>query len=418
MRPRRVLFVAALSAVATVAVVAAANVRGWRALITSRLLRVENEPDVVPAPKGFQPHSPDEFSVSIFARGFKTPRWMAVAPNGDLFVADSAAGEVVVLPARNAPAERAKRRVFAGQLNLPFGIAFHDGYVYIAQTNRLVRFRFDPKTSDRLSGPETVLDLPGKGYHGHWTRSVMFSPDGSRMFVSVGSETNVSVESDARRAAILAALPDGAGVRVYASGLRNPVGLAIEPETGSLWAAVNERDNLGDETPPDYFTRVVDGGFYGWPYSYIGAHVDNRVPSRSDLVARAIVPDVLLSAHAAPIQAVFYTGSQFPERYRGGAFLAEHGSWNRRTRSGYDVVFVPFEHGRPSGTPTRFLSGFVPDPLGRQVYGRPTGVAVLDDGSLAIADDGGGIIWRVTYRASVPAAIGEDSADRRRLPPL
>jgi glucose/arabinose dehydrogenase len=299
------------------------------------------------------------------------------------------------VPGPAKPAEA--HRVFADHLKLPFGIAFHDAYVYVAATNEVLRFRYNPETSDRLGNAEHLVDLPGMGYNQHWTRSLAFSPDGKLLFISVGSQTHVAIESDPRRAAILVAGPDGKDLRVYAAGLRNAVGIAPDPTTGQLRAAVNERDDLGDDIPPDYFTHVVDGGFYGWPYSYTGAHVDQRVSPRPDFVAKAIVPDVLLGAHVAPLQFAFYEGEQFPAIYRHGAFIAEHGSWNRKLRNGYQVVFVPFRHGAPTGKPVPFLSGFVPDPAGPHVYGRPVGVAVASDGSLLISDDALRLIWRVSY---------------------
>ncbi len=387
----------AVVALGTVALLLLLNVGGWRARIQARLTRVGNPPVVVAAPPGFQPEVPAGFRVIVFARGFEEPRWLAVAPNGDVFVADSAAGQVIVLPGPQTQSESASRTVFADHLNLPFGIAFHGDYVYIANTNEVVRFRYDPQTSKRLGSAEHILDLPGMGYHQHWTRSLAFSNDGKQLFVSVGSQSNVAIESDSRRAAVLVADPDGHDARVYASGLRNAVGISCNPQTGQLWAAVNERDDIGDDVPPDYLTHVIDGGFYGWPYSYIGQHVDNRVAPRPDLVAKAIVPDVLLGAHVAPLQFVFYEGAQFPAAYRHGAFIAEHGSWNRRIRNGYQVVFVPFNNGEPSREPTTFFSGFVPDPKGKEVYGRPVGVAVAADGSLLISDDGGKLIWRVSF---------------------
>jgi glucose/arabinose dehydrogenase len=375
------------------------NVAGWRARIAARLLRVDNDPQVVSPGVSFQPKVPPGFSVSVFASEFQQPRWLAVAPNGDIFVADSAAGQIVALhdPQQHGAAE--SRDIFADHLNLPFGIAFWNDFVYVANTNEVVRFRYDPKTSKRLGDREHILDLPGMGYNQHWTRSLAFSPDGRQLFVSVGSQTNISIESDPRRAAILAAGPDGRNTRIYASGLRNAVGIAFNRQTGQLWSAVNERDDIADDVPPDYFTRVAENGFYGWPYSYIGPHVDNRVASRPDLVAKAIVPEVLLGAHVAPLQFEFYEGQQFPSIYRHGAFIAEHGSWNRRIRSGYQVVFVPFKVGSPAGQPTAFLTGLVPDPAGREVYGRPVGVAVAPDGSLLISDDGRKLIWRISYTA-------------------
>jgi glucose/arabinose dehydrogenase len=373
------------------------NLRGYRARILARLLRTNNWPVVVALPKNFQPQVPPGFKVSILATGFDEPRWLAVAPNGDVFVADSAAGKVIVLRSPLAPGATGSREVFADHLNLPFGIAFHDDYVYVADTNQVVRFRYDPKTSMRLSDAEPILDLPGLGYNQHWTRSLAFSPDGKELFVTVGSRTNVSIESDPRRAAILVADPNGKNMRIYASGLRNAVGIAFDRETRNLWVTVNERDDLGDNVPSDFFTHVVAGGFYGWPYSYIGQHVDNRVASRPDLVAKAITPDVLLGAHVAPLQFAFYEKQQFPSTYWNGSFIAEHGSWNRRIRSGYQVVFIPFHNGLPSGAPRPFFSGFVPDPSGIRVYGRMVGVAVADDGSLLISDDGQKVIWHISY---------------------
>jgi glucose/arabinose dehydrogenase len=394
---RRTVAALAGTIAAVLAVLAVANIGGWRARIVARLLRINNPPAVVSPSPTFEPRVPTGFTIAIFASAFQTPRWLAVAPDGDVFVSDSTAGQVIVLKKAERPDGDPERPVFADHLRLPFGIAFHDRYVYVANTNEVVRFPYDPRTSKRLGGPEHVLDLPGLGYNQHWTRSVVFSGDGRHLFVSVGSQSNVSIESDARRAAILIADPDGSHVRVYASGLRNAVGLAIDPSTGDLWSTVNERDDLDDDTPPDYFTHIVDGGFYGWPYSYIGQHVDNRVAARPDLVDRAIVPDVLLGAHVAPLQAVFYEGHQFPEAYRNGVFLAEHGSWNRRVRQGYDIVFIPFRNGHPAGKPTTFLSGLVPDAREPSVYGRPVGVAVLPDGSLLVSDDGRKVIWRITF---------------------
>ena len=394
---RRSIAVVAIAA-ATLGVFFQLNVGGWRARILARLFRVDNWPVVVRPPSDFQPQVPPGFKVSIFARGFNEPRWLAVAPDGDVFVADSAAGAVVVLHDPQGKGSAESRDIFADHLNLPFGIAFHGDYVYVANTSEVLRFPYDPQTSKRLGKAEHILDLPGKGYRQHGTRSLAFSPDGERLFVSVGSSANISIESDARRAAILVADPDGKNVRVFASGLRNAVGITFNPESGDLWATVNERDDIGDDVPSDYFTHVIEGGFYGFPYSYIGRHVDNRVTPRPDLVAKALVPDVLLGAHVAPLQFVFYQGRQFPPTYWQGAFIAEHGSWNRRIRSGYQVVFIPFRNGLPAGDPTPFFSGFVPNPAGKEVYGRIVGVAVERDGSLLISDDGGKLIWQVSYK--------------------
>lgn len=386
----------AVAATAAVAMLAVLNIGGWRARILASLLRVENRAVVVPAPPGFAPTLPPGFQAHVFATGLAGPRWLATAPNGDLFVAESRAGTVLVLRPRPDLQGIASRWVFADNLAQPFGIAFLDDYVYVANTNEVVRFRFDPNTSRRVGGAQHVLDVPGLGYRQHWTRSIAVAP-GKRVFVSVGSKTNVSIESDPRRAAILVCDPDGSRARVFATGLRNAVGIAVNPSDGQLWATVNERDNIGDDVPDDFFTRVIDGGFYGWPYSYLGRHEDNRVASRPEKVASAIVPDVLLGAHVAPLQFVFYEGTQFPPRYRSGAFIAEHGSWNRRVRSGYEVVFVPFSGSRPSGPPEPFMTGFVPNPDGRTVYARPVGIALAKDGSLFVSDDGGKVIWRVSF---------------------
>src|SRR5277367_4235620 len=379
------------------------NLRGYRARIVARLLRTNNWPVVVPLPANFEPQVPPGFNVSVLATGFNEPRWLAVDPNGDLFVADSRAGKVIVLHTPLALGKGSSREVFADHLNLLFGIAFHDEYVYVANTNEVVRFRYDPKNSKRIGDAEPILDLPGLGYNQHWTRSLAFGPDGKELFVSVGSRTNVSIESDPRRAAILVADPDGKNMQIFASGLRNAVGIAFNQESGNLWAAVNERDDLGDDVPQDFFTHVVAGGFYGWPYAYLGEHVDNRVSPRPDLVAKTITPDLLLGAHVAPLQFAFYEKQQLPSAYWHGAFAAEHGSWNRRTRSGYQVVFIPFRDGVPSGEPRPFFSGFVPDPGGRRVYGRMVGVAVAADGALLIADDGRKVIWRVAYEGEAVA---------------
>ena len=405
---RRALLVLAVVSLGAIATFLLLNVGGWRARIQARWLRVNNAPVVVSPPANFQPQVPPGFKVSVFASGFDQPRWLAVAPNGDVFVADSAAGKVIVLGDRERRGRAESREVFADHLNLPFGIAFHDDYVYVANTNEVLRFHYDPKTSQRLENAVHIVDLPGMGYNQHWTRSLAFSNDGKRLFVSVGSRTNIAIESDPRRAAILVTDPDGKNMRIYATGLRNAVGISFSQQTGDLWASVNERDDIGDDVPSDYFTRVTEGGFYGWPYSYIGPHADNRVAPRPDLVAKAIVPDMLLGAHVAPLQFVFYEGQQFPSTYRHGAFVAEHGSWNRRIRNGYQVVFIPFNGGSPTGEPTAFFSGFVPDPMGKFVYGRPVGVAIEPDGSLLISDDGAKLIWRVSFDpASAAEGIGE-----------
>jgi glucose/arabinose dehydrogenase len=353
-----------------------------------------NPPDETKPPQGFLPTVPQGFRVNIFAAEFKEPRWLAVAPNGDIFLADSGAGKIFILRDPQHTGGAQQRDIFATGVNRPYGIVFHDDYVYVGATNALLRFRYDPQTSKRLGEAEKLMDLPRGG---HWTRGLVFSADGKHLFISIGSESNIDVESDSRRAAITICDLDGKNARLYATGLRNPSAIGLEPTTGQLWAVVNERDGLGDDLPPDYFTAVKEGGFYGWPYSYIGDNVDPRVnPQRPELVAKAIIPDVLLGSHRAPLQFAFYTGTQFPEMYRGGAFIAEHGSWNRSIRAGYQIAFVPFKDGKPSGDPQVFLAGLVPDPAKSSVYGRPVGVAVAPDGALLVSDDTAGRIYRVT----------------------
>jgi glucose/arabinose dehydrogenase len=353
-----------------------------------------NGPHNEAPPPGFLPTVPQGFRINVFASDFKVPRWLAVAPNGDIFLAETGANQIVVMRDPQNTGEAKEREIFATGTRRVFGIAFKDDYVYVGDTNELVRFRYDPKTSKRLGEAEPLMKLPTGG---HETRSVVIAPDGKHVFVSVGSGSNINTGEDSIRAAVTICDLDGKNARLYGTGLRNAVGLAIEPVTGAVWVSVNERDELGDNLPPDYFTSVKDGGFYGWPYSYIGSNVDDRVkPQKPELVAKAIIPDVLLGAHVAPLQFAFYTRKQFPQSYWGGAFIAEHGSWNRATRAGYQIAFVAFKDGQPSADPVPFLTGLVPDPKGRDVSGRPVGVAVAPDGSLLVADDGAMKIYRIS----------------------
>jgi glucose/arabinose dehydrogenase len=345
-------------------------------------------------PAGFLPTVPQGFKINVFAKDFKEPRWMAVAPNGDIFLAESGAGRLVVLRDAQHSGSAQQNEAFATGLKQPYGIVFHDNYVYVGDTDALLRFKYDPKTSKRLGEAEHLLDLPPGG---HWTRSLALARDGQHLFIGIGSIQNAGIEEDSRRAAITVCDLDGKNSRLYAAGLRNPSGLGIEPSSGTLWTSVNERDGLGNDLPPDYFSSVKDGGFYGWPYSYIGDNIDPRVkPQKPDLTSKAIVPDVLLGAHRAPLEFAFYTASQFPANYHGGAFLAEHGSWNRSPRAGYQVVFIPFKDGKASGDPQPFLTGLVPDPSKGQVYGRPVGIAVTADGSLLVSDDMAGAVYRIS----------------------
>lgn len=358
-----------------------------------------NPPEETKPPKGFLPTVPAGFKIDIFATDFNEPRWLTVGPNGkDIFLADTHGGKIYILRLLADGNGEGQKEEFLSGLDEPFGIAFHEDYMYVGDTDAVLRYKFDPVNSKKLGDAEKIMDLPRRG---HSTRAVAFSADGKHLFVSVGSQSNIDIESDTRRAAITICDPDGKNARLYGTGLRNPVGIAIEPKTGELFTSVNERDGLGDDLPPDYFTSVKDGGFYGWPYSYIGKNVDPRVnPQKPELVAKAIIPDVLLGAHRAPLQFAFYTGKQFPAKYAGGVFLCEHGSWNRSQRAGYQVVFIPFKDGKPSGDPEPFMTGLVPDPTKGNVNGRPVGVAVAPDGSLLVSDDGAQVVYRISAAKS------------------
>jgi glucose/arabinose dehydrogenase len=362
---------------------------------------VNNNPKVSPAPAGAGLSVPAGFEVKVFAEGdFPNPRWIIEGPNGDLFLSDNRANNITLLRDANKDGvidNKAERFEFATGLNQPFGMAIQDGYFYVANTNAVLRFKYQPGQMKLEGSGEKIVDLPGEGYRQHWTRNIIFSKDGKKMYVSVGSETNVS-EEEPRRAAINEYNADGTGHRIYASGIRNPIGLAWNPTTGQLWTAVNERDGLGDDLVPDYATSVKDGGFYGWPYSYIGKNVDPRMEGKGkDLVEKTIVPDVLFEAHCAALGLVFYTGQMFPKEYQGDAFVAMHGSWNRAKRSGYKVVRIPFEKGKSEGGYENFLVGWVQDDSAKEVWGRPVGLAMIRDGSLLVVDDGGKKVWRVTY---------------------
>jgi len=291
------------------------------------------------------------------------------------------------------------RTVFLSGLHQPFGMALVKGFFYVANTDGVWRYPYrDGETAIADKG-EKILSLPAGGYNNHWTRNLLASADGSKLFVTVGSSSNVGengIAEETRRANVLEINLDGSGERVVASGIRNPNGLAYEPKSGVLWTVANERDMLGDDLVPDYLTRVEDGDFYGWPWSYWGKHVDERVkPQRPDLVAKAIAPDYALGPHTASLGLTFYTASAFPAHYQGGAFIGQHGSWNRAAFSGYRVIYVPFADGMPSGPPEDFLTGFLHDPDKGIAYGRPVGVTVDRSGALLVADDIGGIVWRV-----------------------
>ncbi len=351
-------------------------------------------------PQGAELTLPPGFEISTFAEGwFERPRGMALARNGDIFVADSAAGKVLVLRDSDKDGKAEENFTFVEGMLQPYGIALWRDYVYVGNTNAVVRFRYKTGQTKAEGKPEKILDLPGKGYREHWTRNVAFGPSGEKLYVTVGSESNVDVEPEPMRAAITEANPDGSGKRIFASGTRNPIGLAFNPADKKLWAAVQERDRIGDDLPPDFVTEIKDGGFYGWPYSYAGKNPDpRRKGERDDLVQKALVPDVLIQAHSAVLGLVFYEGKMFPEDYRGDAFVALHGSWNRNRRTGYKIVRIPFANGKPTGGYDDFVVGWMLDENRKEVWGRPVGLLVLDDGSLLITDDGADKVWRVAYR--------------------
>lgn len=380
---------------------------------------------VVAMPDGHRLTVPAGFTVSTFADQLPMARFMALAPNGDVFLSEPVrdAGQITVLRDADKDGRAEMRETFATGLNRPFGLAFWKDYLYVGNNDSVIRFRYQRGQTVAGGPPEKIADLPPsdvaldedtakrlniplnqtRGYN-HWTRNVMFNPAATKLYVTIGSATNATPENAGvaiARAAIHEYNPDGTGHRVFASGLRNPTGLAWFPGSQTLWTAVNERDHLGDDLVPDFITSVRDGGFYGWPYAYIGKNVDPTVTTpRRDLVATSIVPDVLLPSHAAALGLLFYTGAQFPSEYRDSAFVALHGSINRSQLSGYSVARVPFRNGKPSGPPENFLTGFVArDDDQKHAWGRPVGLLQLSDGSLLVSDDGGNRIWRVSYAA-------------------
>ena len=362
-----------------------------------------NAPRLVPRPEGVLPVAPAGFSVTLLAQGLEAPRVLRVAPNGDIFVAESDAGRIRVLRGTGSGSVL-QRAVFAAHLNQPYGIAFYPpgpdpNWIYVGNTDEIVRFAYHAGDLQAAGPPHHVAALPGDG--GHWTRDLRFSADGSTLFVGVGSASNVddpdTTPGEAGRAAIWALKPDGSDMHPYATGMRNPSGLSIDPANGQLWAVVNERDGLGDDLVPDYVTAVPPGAFFGWPWWYLGPNQDPRHkgkhPQDRD---RVLLPDVLLQPHSAPLQLEFYGASRFPPSYRGDIFLSAHGSWNRSVRTGYAVLRVRDPRaGHPGAGYEEFLTGFVR--ADGRVWGRPVGIAVAADGALLVSDDASGSIWRVDY---------------------
>ncbi len=376
---------------------------------------------------GKTPIAPNGFKVSKFADGLENPRWIYVAPNGDIFVSEAgtripdhlqpgedekffqskaqnfgSANRITLFRDTDRDGIYESRYSYISGLNQPFGMLILGRYFYVANTNVLLRFPYNEKDTVMTAKGQKILSLPAGGYNNHWTRNIIANPQKTKIYISVGSASNVAergMEEEIRRANILEINPDGSNERIYASGLRNPVGMDWEPNTQIIWTAVNERDGLGDDLVPDYATGIREGGFYGWPYAYFGAHEDpRRQGERPDLVAKTLVPDLPLGSHTASLGLVFYQADMFPAKYHNGMFVGQHGSWNRSELSGYKVVFVPFKNGRPAGPPEDFLTGFIANAAKSEVYGRPVCVAVLPDGSVLVSDDAAKTIWRITYR--------------------
>ena len=357
-----------------------------------------NRPQVIPRPDGAQLQLPEGFRIDEFASGLQRPRIMVYTPGGEILITETIPnGTVTVLMDKNKDfkADPETKKLIEG-LDRPYGMAWWKDYLYVAESTSVKRYKYDTKNVSVGHGEEIVpmKDL-GKG---HSTRTITFDPKGEKLYLGIGSASNVDVGEPEERAAILRYNPDGSGREIYASGTRNPTTIGFYPGTNTLWASVQERDGLGDDLVPDYFTHIQQGGFYGWPYAYFGPNEDPRNKGKApELVKKTIVPDISLGAHTAVIDWKFYTGKQFPQKYQGGAFLALHGSWNREKRVGQSVVFIPFRNAKPAGDPEPFLTGFMLSPDKREVWGRPTGVFIMNDGSLLLSDDGGNKVWRISY---------------------
>jgi glucose/arabinose dehydrogenase len=388
---------------------------------------VSNYCKVIGWPKGKTPVAPSGFSVNLYADSLDNPRNVYVAPNGDIFVSEAnteakafkklgamikgitasqklgkSANRISILQDTNGDGIADKKGIFLSNLNQPFGMLILGNSFYVANTDGLWKYDYKPGQTKITTPGKMILSLPAGGYNNHWTRNLRANSAGTKIYVSVGSGTNVAdqgLENEIRRADILEINPDGSGERVYASGLRNPAGIDLQPGTNVLYAVVNERDGLGDELVPDYLTSVKEGGFYGWPWAYFGKHEDPRLKvKRPDMVNKSITPDLALGPHTASLGLAFYNANKFPTKYKNGAFIGQHGSWNRSRLSGYKVTFVPFDNGRPGSKMEDFLTGFMADSVKQEVYGRPVGVAVAKDGSLLVADDSGNKIWRVSAK--------------------
>jgi glucose/arabinose dehydrogenase len=387
---------------------------------------VKNYSKVLGWPEDKTPQAPAGFKVTKFADGLQNPRSIYVTPAGDILVAEAntetkgirkvsekisgkaesqntgeSANRITLLRDKDNDGKPELKQVLLFGLNQPFGMLVLGNSLYVANTDGLMQFPYQSGQTQIKSEGKKVVELPAGGYNNHWTRNIIANADQMKIFISVGSGSNIAehgMENEVRRANILEVNLDGTGERVVASGLRNPVGMGLAPVTNQLWTVVNERDELGDELVPDYLTSVKDGGFYGWPYAYFGPNEDPRLKGQQpELVKQTLKPDVSMGAHTASLGLAFYTQKSFPQKYHNGAFIGQHGSWNRAELSGYKVVFVPFKNGKPAGEPEDFLTGFIADISKSEVYGRPVGLAVLPDGALLVADDASNVIWKVQY---------------------
>lgn len=381
--------------------------------------------NVVGWPPGKTPAAPEGFTVTKFTDSLDNPRWIYVGSNGDIFISEASTEKNVIKQVKTIVSGRAKagnisgsadriillrdanhdgipeiKTTFLKDLNQPFGMLILGNSFYVANTDGVMQFPYKDGQTKMMAHGKKIVSLPAGGYNNHWTRNLLAGKDGKKIYVTVGSGSNAGehgMENEVRRADILEVNPDGTGERIYGSGLRNPQGMGFAPGTNTLWTSVNERDELGDDLVPDYLTSVKEGGFYGWPFSYWGQHEDPRLKDkqRPDLVKKAIIPDVNLGAHTASLGLAFDEKNVFPGKYKGGAFIGQHGSWNRSQLVGYRVAFVPFKNGKPAGEAEDFLTGFI---TGHEtdVYGRPVGAAFTNDGTLLVADDAGNTIWRVS----------------------
>jgi len=354
---------------------------------------------------GKKPQAPAGFKVTKFAENLDHPRRTYIAPNGDIFVVESntknSADRITLIRDKDWDGTPDYQDVFLEDLNQPYGMLILNDYFYVANTDGLYRYPYTDGDKKIEADGEKILSLPAGGYNNHWTRNLIANEDGSKIYVSVGSASNVGeygMDKEERRAAILEINPDGSGEKIYASGLRNPVGMDWNPITGELWTAVNERDKIGNNLVPDYITSVKEDGWYGWPYSYYGQIQDPRWAEdpHTNLVEKTIIPDVPVGPHTASLGLAFYTKDKFPEKYKNGAFVGQHGSWNRAVFSGYKILFVPFDEDGKPGQPEDFLTGFIADEANSKVHGRPVGVSVTPDGALLVNDDDSNIIWKVS----------------------